>query len=273
MTSTKQGTGPVDRERVARVRASIDDLARAEGTAPSIRHVCLACCAALAGGGVSVSLLGELGVGSLLFATDPRSEELAELQVTVGEGAGLDALGQDRPVLVPDLLEAGAQRRWPLFAPAAHDLGVGALFAFPLQVGVIAIGVLEINWVAPGRLSPEQTASALLYADAALLVLLRLDLAAESAGAEGGADGMAGPVGPGQPSRPLGGFVDRWDEVHQATGMVSVQLGTSITEAFIRLRAHAYASDRRLSSIAGDVVARRLRFDPEPGPGSVPATE
>jgi hypothetical protein len=267
VTSTEQGTGPVDRERVARVRASIDELARAEGTAPSIRHVCLACCAALAGGGVSVSLLGELGVGSLLFATDPRSEELAELQVTVGEGAGLDALGQARPVLVPDLSEAATQRRWPLFVPAAHDLGVGALFAFPLQVGVIAIGVLEISWVAPGRLSPEQTASALLYADAALLVLLQLDLAAEPTGAEDRAEGVTGR------GRPVGGFVDRWDEVHQATGIVSVQLGTSITEAFIRLRAHAYASDRRLSAVAGDVVARRLRFDPEPGPDSVSATE
>jgi hypothetical protein len=257
----------VDRERAARVRASIDELARAEGTAPSIRHVCLACRAALAGGGVSVSLLGELGGGSLLFATDPRSEELAELQVTVGEGAGLDALNQNRPVLVSDLSAVGIQRRWPLFAPAAHDLGAGSLFAFPLQAGVISIGVLEINWVVPGWLSPEQVAGALLYADAALVVLLQLDLAAQSTGAEDRADGMVGP------GRPIDGFVDRWDEVHQATGIVSVQLGTSITEAFVRLRAHAYASDRRLSAVAHDVVARRLRFAPEPGPGSVPVTE
>jgi AmiR/NasT family two-component response regulator len=55
--------------------------------------------------------------------------------------------------------------------------------------------------------------------------------------------------------------------------MVSIQLGTSITEAYVRLRAHAYANDRRLSAVARDVVRRRLRFDPDPGAGSVPATE
>jgi hypothetical protein len=45
--------------------------------------------------------------------------------------------------------------------------------------------------------------------------------------------------------------------------MVMVQLGVSIGEAMARMRAYAYAQDRRLSDVARDVVARRLRFDPE----------
>ena len=32
--------------------------------------------------------------------------------------------------------------------------------------------------------------------------------------------------------------------VHQATGMVAEQLGISVTEALIRLRAHAFTQDR-----------------------------
>ena len=52
-------------------------------------------------------------------------------------------------------------------------------------------------------------------------------------------------------------------EVHQATGMVIVQLGVSAAVALVRLRAYAYANDRRLRDVAGDVVARRLRFEPE----------
>jgi hypothetical protein len=48
--------------------------------------------------------------------------------------------------------------------------------------------------------------------------------------------------------------------VHQATGMVSVQLGVSVEEALLRLRAHAYGSERPLGEVAEDVVARRLRF-------------
>jgi ANTAR domain-containing protein len=43
--------------------------------------------------------------------------------------------------------------------------------------------------------------------------------------------------------------------------MVMVQLGVSIGEAMARMRAYAYAQDRRLSEVARDVVARRLRFN------------
>jgi len=53
-------------------------------------------------------------------------------------------------------------------------------------------------------------------------------------------------------------------EVDQATGMVSVQLGVNIGEAFVRLRAYAYAQDRRLGEVASDIVARRLRLSPHP---------
>ena len=40
------------------------------------------------------------------------------------------------------------------------------------------------------------------------------------------------------------------------------QLGVGIAEAFVRLRAYAYAHDRRLSDLASDIVARRLRNPP-----------
>jgi AmiR/NasT family two-component response regulator len=49
-------------------------------------------------------------------------------------------------------------------------------------------------------------------------------------------------------------------EVHQATGMVVVQLGVSISEAFVRMRAFAYAEDRSILDVGRDVVAGRLRF-------------
>jgi hypothetical protein len=48
--------------------------------------------------------------------------------------------------------------------------------------------------------------------------------------------------------------------------MLTEQLGVGITEAFIRLRAYAYAHDRRLSDLARDIVARRLRLRPDPDP-------
>jgi hypothetical protein len=42
--------------------------------------------------------------------------------------------------------------------------------------------------------------------------------------------------------------------------MVFAQLGVSVTEPLIRLRASAFSNDRRLADVAGDVVARRLRL-------------
>jgi hypothetical protein len=42
--------------------------------------------------------------------------------------------------------------------------------------------------------------------------------------------------------------------------MIIAQLGVSAAVALIRLRAYAYAHDRRLRDVARDVVARRLRF-------------
>ena len=53
-------------------------------------------------------------------------------------------------------------------------------------------------------------------------------------------------------------------EIDQATGMLSEQLGAGIGDAFVRLRAYAYAHDLRLTDAARDIVARRLRLHPDP---------
>ena len=52
-----------------------------------------------------------------------------------------------------------------------------------------------------------------------------------------------------------------WAEIHQATGMVSVQLGVSLSDAFVRLRAHAFAHGRTLRFVSREIVRRRLRLD------------
>ncbi|KHD73897.1 ANTAR domain-containing protein, partial [Actinoplanes utahensis] len=69
-----------------------------------------------------------------------------------------------------------------------------------------------------------------------------------------------------------GGHLAQRAVVHQATGMVSVQLEAGPEEAFARLRAHAFAAERELEAVAADVVARRLRFDElddDPGRGAL----
>ncbi len=49
--------------------------------------------------------------------------------------------------------------------------------------------------------------------------------------------------------------------VHQATGMIAVQIDSDVEEALVRLRAHAFATDRPIREVARDVVTGKLRFD------------
>jgi hypothetical protein len=52
--------------------------------------------------------------------------------------------------------------------------------------------------------------------------------------------------------------------------MVAVQLDVSVAHALIRLRAHAFANERRVADVAEEVVARSLRFaDPNAGKSEV----
>ena len=53
-------------------------------------------------------------------------------------------------------------------------------------------------------------------------------------------------------------------EIDQAAGMLPSLLGAGIGDAFVRLRAYAYARDLRLTDVARDIVARRLRLRPDP---------
>src|SRR6266567_1907025 len=146
--------------------------------------------------------------------------------------------------------EAGAVRRWPVFAPAACQAGAAAVFAFPLQVGAIRAGVMGLYRERPGPLSAFQLGDALVFADTATLLLL------ESGGQAAGGAGAGG-----QPPY----LAVHQAEIDQATGMLTEQLGVGIADAFIRLRAYAYVNDLRLADVARDIVARRLRLQSDSG--------
>jgi hypothetical protein len=190
-----------------------------------------------------------------MCVTDPVGEQLAELQLTLGEGPCHDVLASAAPVLAADLGDQGSGRRWPGFAASAGRLGAGAVFAFPLSVGAIRAGVMGLYRGAPGPLPDAGLGDALILADAATLLLL--DGSRPNGGGTAADDGRA--VNGQSPDLAL-----HRAEIDQATGMLTVQLGVGVGEAFTRLRAYAYAHDRRLADVAGDIVARRLRLHPDP---------
>jgi hypothetical protein len=239
--------------RAVAVWAQVAAHAAAHGQRPSVADVCaVAVSSAQLNGSWVVAARGG-DPDFVMSVTDPVSEQLAELQLTLGEGPCRDVLASAGPVLASDLGDAEFAGRWPAFTPAACRLGAGAVFAFPLIVGAIRAGVLGLYRSAPGSLSDRQLGDLLLLADAATVMLL--------GSTHGDAENGDGVVLDGQ-ARDL---AQHRAEIDQATGMLTVQLDVPAAEAFVRLRAYAYAEDRRLADVAGDIVARRLRLHRDPG--------
>jgi hypothetical protein len=107
----------------------------------------------------------------MIYASDRVVSELEELTQTLGEGPGVDAFAGS-PALAADLATRDCAARWPVFAPAAVRVGARAVFARPLQIGAIRLGLLCLYRAKPGGLDDRQLADALVLADAACALLL-----------------------------------------------------------------------------------------------------
>jgi len=241
--------------RSARIQVLVAEQAARRGARVGVVDVCTAAVTALPVGGAGLSAMSRTAASHPLCSTDDISEQLEELQLTLGEGPCVDAFLHSSAVLTPDLLTGALQDRWTVFADAALEAGARAVFALPLQMGAISPGVLDLYADVPTVLDAEELADALAFADLATLLLL--DARIEETGAP--ADGPS----PDRGFEDLGAYRA---EIDQATGILTVQLGVGIDEAFVRLRAHAYVKGRRLADVAADVVAHRLRFSPHAEP-------
>jgi len=134
--------------------------------------------------------------------------------------------------------------------PVALAHGVAAVFAVPVGSGAARLGVLCLYRKQAQELTRDQLDTLLLYADAAMMLAL---------------DDRGG-LTPGSAELIGTSFSERRAEVHQATGMVSVQVGISVTDALVMLRACAYAAGRPIAEVAADVIGRRLSFADGHGP-------
>jgi hypothetical protein len=198
--------------------------------------------------GAGIMLMsGDFPHGSLC-TTDEVSALIERLQYDLGEGPCVDAYQLDHPVLEPDLADPTVPR-WLAFTGPAVAAGARAVFGFPLHVGAVRLGALNLYRDGPGPLDGQQHADALVMTDVAAEAVLLLQADAP----------------PGLVAAELEAGADFRLVVHQAAGMVSVQLGVTVGQALVRLRANAFGNDRPLTEVARDVVARTLRFDETSG--------
>lgn len=211
---------------------------------------------------ISVALDGT----ELLWFSDEESARLDDLQFTLGEGPSVEA-ARDGSLNLESNLERAFGERWPAFIPAAVEFGVHAIFAFPLRLGAICFGGMTGHRRRPGPLGEQAVSDALTLADAMAIYLLALgprEAGVVAGGARAGDSGdFSGDFGNGF----VNGFGDlHRAEVHQAAGILSVKLDVSLPEALVRLRAHAYTSDRLILDVARDIIDNRLQLPRDAAP-------
>lgn len=215
------------------------------------RRLCEVCAEVAATTGAGIMLMsGDVARGSIC-TTDRVSALIEELQYSLGEGPCVDAYQTDRPVAEPDLADP-VTPRWQAFTGPVLDAGVRAVFGFPLRVGAVRLGAMNLYSDRAGALSDAQHADALVMADIAAEAVLLLQAEAP----------------PGRLAGELEASADFQLVANQAAGMVAAQMDISVGQALIRLRAHAFANDRLLADVAADVVARVLRFPTDDAPDS-----
>jgi hypothetical protein len=182
---------------------------------------------------VGISLVRRDRTEAVTVASDTVTTAVHEVERTLGEGPVHDVAERGIPVVAD---EVSFLRWWPLFAPEVVRLGVHSVAAEPLRTTAGCLGVLTVF-----DPSAEQAASLPMVADALVHTAL---LVPES----------ADPL-----DIPLLAGADDQKIVHQATGMVAVQLGCDVAGGLAILRARAFAADRSLAALADDVVHRGLK--------------
>jgi GAF domain-containing protein len=144
-------------------------------------------------------------------------------------------------VLEPDLRHR-PRRAWPALASALREDPVGSLFAFPLVIGGVRFGALDLYHDRPTVLSDQHTEQVTAMVD--LISRYVLQRAVRLAG-------ELEESGETRHSRRV---------VHQATGFVVAQLDVSPEDAHLLIQGQALSQGRSMAEIADDIVERRLSF-------------
>ena len=220
-------------------------LAARQGSTPTPMGLCTACAEVLAVSGAGIALMDDDGTPLATYTSSAQTEHLEELQFMVGVGPGFDAHRQGVPIIQSDLV-ARPPSRWLGFTGPAVEAGTRAVFAFPLQVGAARLGALTLYQDRAGPLGDDTYADSLVIAEIVTLAVLAMQ--------SGVPDGVL--------ADELGDAGAYRAEIHQASGMVSVQLDINVGEALVRLRARAMADNTTVAHLAAKVISRQIEFTP-----------
>jgi len=177
-----------------------------------------------------------LEVGGVVAGDRGRFELRRQMMRSVRNGKGFSLVLTDLKGLSPKEEQAAL----PTVGKALRHASYEGDFVAHLEGPVFAAVVVDDR----DRTAADK-ADALIMADVVANAVLEIQ-----AGAEPGT--LASQLREGTQLRMV---------VHQASGMLSVQLDLPIRDALSRLRAYAYAESTPINDVARDVVERRLRMD------------
>jgi hypothetical protein len=206
-----------------------------------LRPVFMSAVAASAGWRAAVlTVATRRGVETLVAASDDTSRRAHELEVNLGEGPSRDTTRGSIPVVDG----AALTRRWPNYGPAVERLGVCAVSGVPLSLGSRGLtGSLTVLDMFSPRTNTHDGAGLYDVAEA----LTRTVLCAPDLVEGEGPGGLA-----------LFEEDDFQPVLHQAAGVLHERCGWDIDDAVALIRAHAYAEERPVAAVAGEVVQGSL---------------
>lgn len=192
--------------------------------------------------GAAISTMGDFLGNETVSATDRLAARIDELQFDLGEGPCWDAMKLARPVFEPDV-RTHPSGAWPAFSDAIRHDEVGAIFAFPLVIGPLRLGALDLYSTRPLTLNDLHVEQSAAFATVVSRLVLHRALQQV-----------------GRDESPEADVRFSRRTIHQATGMVLAQLNLPPDEARLVIQAHAFAVGRSMQEIAEDIVERRLNF-------------
>lgn len=217
-----------------------------EGTDADLSYpqrICIAGSQLLAADSMSIALVVD-GDYEPLSSSDHVARTMDEIQFSIGDGPSFSTQGGTDPILVEDLSHHDAVRQWPLFCDSAQTHHIAGLFCFPLRIGAANLGVMSAYRRSAATFTPTQFSYGLVLSSFAAAETVR---------------SMAGD--PHRDPRVQDPIAYDQSVVQFAAGMISERLNTSIVDALVRIRAHAFASDTTVIEVARLIASGRLVLD------------
>lgn len=181
------------------------------------------------------------GVLHLIAASSERTHHLEVFQLQRDQGPCLDCFRGGAAVNVPDL--AAQAHRWPDFARVAQSMGFASVHAVPMRLRGTMLGALGLFGTTAGSLNDEDLALAQALIHVASVAIVNEKAASDR-------DVVNAQLQHALTSRIV---------IEQAKGVLAHEGNLDMEHAFAVLRRYARDHERKLTTVAAQVVNREIR--------------